>query len=198
MIDSTISDDNWATMDPCAMIDSEDNIHLVWKDARTGTREVYYKKCTAAGVWDAEPTNISNTATASARPIISINDSDDLFLVWEEEVDGIHFDIVYKIFENASSTWSTMQNLSNSWSIDSILPSIPINTNNYLYIIWTEGDNSPYNIMFNRVQLVGIEDEYIGSVGTSMMNDVRGNPFVPTNYRRSNQSQDWNYGRNYE
>ena len=33
----------------------------------------------------------------------------------------------------------------------------------------------------------------------SMMIDVRGNnPFVPTNYRRSNQSQDWNYGRNYE
>jgi len=34
----------------------------------------------------------------------------------------------------------------------------------------------------------------------SMMQDVRGsgNPFVPTNYRRSNQSQDYNYGRNYE
>ncbi len=34
----------------------------------------------------------------------------------------------------------------------------------------------------------------------SMMRDVRGtgNPFTPTNYRQSNQSQDWNYGRNYE
>jgi len=34
----------------------------------------------------------------------------------------------------------------------------------------------------------------------SMMIDVRGggNPFVPSNYYRSNQSQDWNYGRNYE
>ncbi len=34
----------------------------------------------------------------------------------------------------------------------------------------------------------------------SMMRDVRGtaNPFVPTNYRRSNQSQDWNWGRDYE
>ena len=33
----------------------------------------------------------------------------------------------------------------------------------------------------------------------SMMIDVRGgNPFVPTNYRRSNQSQDWTYGRGYE
>jgi len=33
-----------------------------------------------------------------------------------------------------------------------------------------------------------------------MMIDVRGsgNPFVPTNYRRSNQSQDWQTGRNYE
>ncbi len=43
----------------------------------------------------------------------------------------------------------------------------------------------------------------------SMMRDVRGggggssngnggNPFVPTNYRQSNQSQDWNWGRDYE
>ena len=34
----------------------------------------------------------------------------------------------------------------------------------------------------------------------SMMRDVRGPPnkMVPTNYRRSNQSQDWNYGRDYE
>ena len=33
----------------------------------------------------------------------------------------------------------------------------------------------------------------------SMARDIRGgNPFVPTNYRRSNQSQDWNFGRDYE
>jgi len=34
----------------------------------------------------------------------------------------------------------------------------------------------------------------------SMMMDVRGggNPFVPTNYRRSTQNQDYNTGRNYE
>jgi len=34
----------------------------------------------------------------------------------------------------------------------------------------------------------------------SMARDIRGggNPFVPTNYKRSNQSQDWNYGRDYE
>ena len=35
----------------------------------------------------------------------------------------------------------------------------------------------------------------------SMMRDIRGSPpskFVPSNYRRSNQSQDWNWGRDYE
>jgi len=34
----------------------------------------------------------------------------------------------------------------------------------------------------------------------SMMRDVRGsgNPFVPTNFRQSNQSQDWNWGKDYE
>lgn len=32
----------------------------------------------------------------------------------------------------------------------------------------------------------------------SMAQDIRGTPFTPSNYRRSNQSQDWNYGRNYQ
>ncbi len=32
----------------------------------------------------------------------------------------------------------------------------------------------------------------------SMARNIRGDPFVPTNYRRSNQSHDWNYGRDYE
>ncbi len=32
----------------------------------------------------------------------------------------------------------------------------------------------------------------------SMAQDIRGNPFRPTNYRQSTQNQDWNYGRDYE
>ena len=34
----------------------------------------------------------------------------------------------------------------------------------------------------------------------SMIRDVRGtgNPFIPSKFRQSNQSQDWNYGRDYE
>lgn len=32
----------------------------------------------------------------------------------------------------------------------------------------------------------------------SMMKDVRGNPFVKTNFRQSDPAQDWNTGRNYE
>jgi len=32
----------------------------------------------------------------------------------------------------------------------------------------------------------------------SMAQDIRGNPFRPTNYRQSTQNQDWRTGRNYE
>jgi len=32
----------------------------------------------------------------------------------------------------------------------------------------------------------------------SMMKDVRGNPFVKTNFQQSDPAQDWNTGRNYE
>ena len=177
---TTIVDDDWATMAPCAIIDSEDNIHLVWKDSRTGTAQVYYLKCTD-GIWDTDTTNISNTGNTSAKPIISINENDDLFVVWEEKTDGIYYDIVYKTLENGATTWSEMVNISNTAYVDSRYPSMPRITNNSLYTIWTEGETHPYSITFNRIGLVGIDNlnQPIDIVSDYQIKQNYPNPFNP-------------------
>jgi len=83
--------------------------------------------------------------------------------------------------------------LGNVQTADTAPPPLPTTTNQYLPTADIGGGP-----VFN--------DQVMGSppmddpIYDSMMMDVRGsgNPFVPTNYYRSNQSQDWNTGRNYE
>ena len=148
IICETTGNDNWATMDPSVIIDSDNKIHLVWKDAHTGIKNIYYKNY-INGTWSSR-TSISLTDNASDRPIISIDGQDNLFVVWEEKTDGIYYDIVYKKYTNNTNTWEEIINVSNTSRIDSKHPSIPTFTKDSLLIIWTEGEGFPYDILINR------------------------------------------------
>ena len=148
-VSNTTGNGSSATMDPCAIVDSEDNVHLVWKDSQTGNREIFYKKYTN-GVW-GDSLNISNTGTASGHPLISVDYEDSLYVVWEEKTDGVYYDIVYNSL--VDGVWSDTVNISNTDNSDSFDPSISVKTGAYLHAIWTEGDSYPYSIMGNRVIL---------------------------------------------
>ena len=147
-VSNTTGNGSSATMDPCAIVDSEDNVHLVWKDSQTGNNEIFYKKCTN-GVW-GDSLNISNTANASSRPVISVDYEDNIHVVWQEKTDYPYINIVYKSLIDGN--WSDMVNISNTDNSDSFEPSIPVKTGDYLHAIWTE-ENPDYSVMSNRVIL---------------------------------------------
>ncbi|MCD4746824.1 MAG: hypothetical protein K8R58_11050 [Bacteroidales bacterium] len=147
-ISNTSGNGSWATMDPCALVDMDGNIHLVWKDSQPGNREIFYKKCTA-GVWSTNPANLSNTANSSMNPTISIDAFGNLFVFWAEKANGINYDIVYKKCEISTNTWTGITNISNTSQADSKHPNSPIKTNNSLFAVWTEGEGNPYQIMFH-------------------------------------------------
>ncbi len=148
-VSNTTGNGSSATMDPCAIVDSEDNVHLVWKDSQTGNREIFYKKYTD-GIW-GDSLNISNTGTASSRPIVSVDYEDNLYVVWQEKTDGVYYDIVYKSL--VDGVWSDTINISNTDVVDSEFASIPVKTGDYFHAIWTEGENPDYSVMSNRVIL---------------------------------------------
>lgn len=156
VVATTSSDDDWATMDPCAVCDSDDNIHLFWADSRSGNKEIYYRELPGGSL-----TNISNTSTRSARPSISIDAQDNLFVGWEEKIGGVYHDIVFKWYDNLSSVWSSSCNISNTPASDSRHPNYAIEKKSSLISIWTEGANPNCQIMFNRTEYVSIETEDI-------------------------------------
>lgn len=158
-ISNTTGNGSYATMDPGVVTDIEGNIHLVWKDSQTGNREIFYKKCTG-GVWDTEYTNISNTATASSHPTISTDSQGNLHVFWAEKIGGIYYEIVYKKYDKELETWSETTNISNTASVESEYPNTPKTINNSLSVVWTEGDNSPFSVMYYGEQLPVSIDEF--------------------------------------
>jgi hypothetical protein len=145
-VSGTTGNGSSATMDPCAVLDSQSDIHLVWKDFQPGNREIFYKKCTD-GVWDETPLNLSETDEASDTPSISVDDNDNLTVAWAEKTDGIHYDVIVREYSQASTAWSTATNISNTAGSNSRYPNVPAATGSGLICIWTEGNSYPYDII---------------------------------------------------
>lgn len=157
----TSAGDNWATMDPCAVCDSDNNIHLVWADSHSGNKEVYYKQLPSGST-----TNISNTSYRSSRPTISIDTQDNLYVAWEDKIDNISHEILLRWYDNMSSVWSVSINISNTPGSDSRHPNCALEKKSSLISIWTEGSSPNYQIMFNETEYVSIETEYGHSLVT--------------------------------
>lgn len=146
-LSNTTGNGSSATMNPCAVTDIQGNIHLVWMDSQTGIREIYYKKCTN-GTWDADFINISNSAVASSYPSISTDTQGNLYVFWSEKIGGVYFETVYKKFDTNLNSWSILTNISTTASIDSDYPNAPAHIKSKISMIWTEGEASPYSVLY--------------------------------------------------
>lgn len=145
-VSNTLGNGSYSTMDPCAVVDSQNNIHLVWKDFQTGNKEIFYKKCTD-GIWGENPLNLSATPNASDTPTITIDSQDNLTVAWAEKIDGIFYDVVVQKYEAAANLWSNITNISNTPGSDSRYPNLPAESGPGVVPIWTEGESSLYNIL---------------------------------------------------
>jgi hypothetical protein len=179
-VSNTTGNGSSATMDPCAVVDSMNDVHLVWKDYQPGNKEIFYKKCTD-GVWDETPLNLSVTAEASDTPTIGVDDDDNLAVAWAEKTDGIHFEVLFLEYSSTGGTWSTATNISNTAGSDSRFPNIPTVTGSGFTCIWTEGEGYPYDVVcwFEDTASAVDDTEIPGSSVKARLLPNHPNPFNP-------------------
>lgn len=86
----------WSTADsdsPSIISDSDDNLHIIWEDNRTGNYEIYYKKVDNNGNTLINDARLSFSLGNSVHPSVDIDREDFIWIVWQND-DG-NYNSVY-------------------------------------------------------------------------------------------------------
>ena len=133
------------SFDPALAIDATDAIHLVWYDDTPGNLEVYYKKTTNGGKTWSPTDRLNWTSGSSQRPVIAVDSTDAVHLVWSDDTPGDD-EIYYKKSTNGGTSWSMAQRL--TWtSGSSRYPAMAIDADDAIHVVWqddTPGKNKIY------------------------------------------------------
>ena len=119
---------------PDIAIDSSNNLHVVWYDARDSNTEIYYKNYSSSGGWSSDVRLTNNTAISESVHI-AIDSGDNLHVVWYDERDG-NAEIYYKN-QTSATGWSDDVRLTND-SGNSYNPDITIDSSNNLHVVWED------------------------------------------------------------
>jgi len=137
---TTISTDSNGDESLSVLKISDDNIWVACRGATTTGIVVFHYN----GSWDGG-TQISNHSNDTYPSLSNINSNP--VLVWRD-YDGSQYDIAYRKFDGSS--WETQVNITNDNTID-IYPSVLELDDTDLYLTWTKGDSSPYDIYFDSI-----------------------------------------------
>ncbi len=146
-------------------IDSEDSIHVVWYDETDYLSsgfdlDIFYKDYDSSkSSWT--PTEVLSVYAdaPSALPIITVDDSDTLHLVWEDQTDyggiGSDWDIVYQYKDKNSNLWSQLALVSLDPDSESYVPTILVDKFNHIHIAWYDntdylGSDADYDIFYRK------------------------------------------------
>ena len=133
---------------PSLAVDSTDRVHLVWSDNFTGNSEIYYRKSTDMGeTWSAVK-RLTWLANISSNPIIVVDSSDHIHLVWIDSNPG-HWEIYYKNSSDGGNTWTPANRL--TWGQYNCMdPAIAVDSGTSLHICWQKPGLTNYEIYYKK------------------------------------------------
>jgi len=137
------SSDSWYT----SVSASGQNVHVVWRDDRHTTKEIYYNGSTNGGItWGAFDTRVTFNSVNSEHPSISASGS-TVHLVYENN-QNTNLQIYYRKSTNAGSNWTGETRLTNT-TYTSARPSVIV-SGNVVHAVWHDSRNGGENIYYKR------------------------------------------------
>lgn len=133
--------------------------------------------------WDSGTTLSLNGTDYTNPSIASINGNPVVCWV---EYSGSQYDIAYRKFNG--STWESMVKVTNDATID-YYPSVNLLDDNLIYIVWRQGDSSPYNIYFdkallgNTLQKTILSDAHI--LVTNVQKTITSDAYITTSIQKT-------------
>ncbi len=123
-----------------------DTLHLFWRDNRSGTFKIYYKRSVDAGAnWSADILLTPDGITAEF-PFPAIN-GQTIHLVWRDNRDG-NAEIYYKRSTDGGNSWTSDARLTNDPG-ESEHPKLVVQDDN-LYLVWRDNRDGNYEVYFKK------------------------------------------------
>ncbi len=117
-----------------------DHVYIIWKDKRSGSYEVYFKKSGDSGRTWSEDMKISEfTPSPFCEPKIAVNGS-QLHVVWEGL--DITREVHYRNSWDGGETWNPEIVLSENDGFHSYIPRICV-VDNYIHVVWDDKKDYP-------------------------------------------------------
>ncbi|MBN1484982.1 MAG: hypothetical protein JXA37_09690 [Chloroflexia bacterium] len=151
-------------LEPDLAIDDDDVPHVAWRNNAGDVWDIYYTRY--SGSWET-PLNISANTSHSHYPRLATNVRGDVFVVWEDEIDGAdQFQVLFRRWDGTQ--WQGIRRVS-STPAKALVPAIAADSCN-LYVVWTDYRNTSTEIYFSHSTDCGttwLGDENVSSNTTS-------------------------------
>ncbi len=134
---------------PDVQIDSNKNIHVVWKDNGSSTNGIYYRKYDGSN-WGTI-IDLSNPGINSNSPTIAVdmeNNVHVVFLRWSG-VPYAHYNVGYKRYDDSTGTWGQEWVITTDDSLGlSARPKVVTDSNKNVYAFWLDERDTPLTIWY--------------------------------------------------
>ena len=126
--------------------DSNDHIHVVWRDYTPGNWEIFYKNSTNGGAtWTTK--RLTHNSGESYSPAIATDSNNHIHVVWRDTVPG-NSEIYYKRSTNGGAAWTTKRL---TWNLSSSLdPTIAVDTNDHIHVVWDDSTPGNFEVYYRK------------------------------------------------
>lgn len=150
-------------------VDSEDNVHIVWRGYGECTPppcslygyDIYYKKLDNQGRGLTPTIRVSFDPNQSWNPSVAIDPHDNVHIVWYDNRDG-NYEVYYRNLDNNGNPLSNEIRLTSS-NGDSKQPRIAVDRQSNLHITWQDNRDGNIEVYYKKLD----------NNGTSLTPDIR-------------------------
>ena len=165
---------------PVIAVDNNGDAHVAWRDTTDyngagGDDDIFYKiRNATTGNWT--PTVVlSNSSENSRRPAITVDSSGNAHVVWSNyNGSGSDWDIFYRCWNATTDNWTISQVLSVDSTSNSGSPSIAVDANGTIHVIWAENSGGQYIVLYTFWNITANTWSGAEHISTESTDDILG------------------------
>jgi len=157
-VNSNAVSDGTDQYDPEIIADSADDIYVVWADNRNVNLDIYAAKFDDNGnnLWADKLINTDAGATDQYAPDIAVDSNDNIYIVWADERNGNKDVYAQKYDLTGAALWAADKLINtDAGATDQYSPAIAIDSNDIIYIVWTDERNDNQDIYAQKYDVDG-------------------------------------------